>query len=86
MVANEIEASGFLDIPTELDPEIQDEYMDRYGVSIPKRYHDLFERARSGRSMKVAIQAMCLECTVFSPSDVETCPFRSCPVYKFRNG
>ncbi len=52
--------------------------------SIPVSYRGNYDRAMSGKSMKCAIKAMCLECMGWDREEVRLCCSPACPLYPYR--
>ena len=51
---------------------------------IPRKYRRLYDRAVSGKSLRAAINAQCLECCEWVSREVTLCTDLGCPLYRVR--
>ena len=66
-----------------LDSSVADVRLKRL-ANVPRKFRPLYRRAWSGRSRKAGIRAFCLECTVWSATEVSKCSAPSCPLFTYR--
>jgi hypothetical protein len=52
--------------------------------SMPSKFRKNYERAMSGKSLRAAATAHCLECVMWVIEEVRLCTARSCPLYPYR--
>lgn len=52
--------------------------------SIPKLYRGVYKKAMSGKSLRAATHAQCLECVCWQRLEVAKCTSISCPLYNYR--
>jgi len=52
---------------------------------IPKPYRRTYDRALSGRSLKAAVKAQCLECMGWQREEVRACASYPCPLWPYRD-
>jgi len=52
--------------------------------NIPKKFRGIYDKAKNGKSRKMAIRAFCLECCSYSSKEVKLCTDEGCPLYKYR--
>jgi len=51
---------------------------------IPRKYRRLYDRAISGKSLRAAINAQCLECCEWLSKEVVLCSDLGCPLFAVR--
>lgn len=52
--------------------------------NIPEIYQNLYCRAMSGKSLRSAINAKCLDCHCWQRTEVRDCPAADCSLYPYR--
>lgn len=52
---------------------------------MPKPYRRTYDRALSGRSLKAAVKAHCLECMGWQREEVRACTSYPCPLWPYRD-
>jgi len=59
-------------------------------LQVVKRYAAkrlrFFERAYSGKSLRSAATALCLDCMGYMFAEVKRCPIYACPLWEYRPG
>ena len=50
------------------------------------RYLNTFRRAYTGKSLRAAVNAFCIECNGFDPAAVRDCTAPACPLFPYRPG
>ena len=53
-------------------------------ADMPRAYRHNYDKAMSGRSLKAAVKAFCLECVQWDRNEVKLCPSVACPLYPYR--
>lgn len=53
-------------------------------ADIPKKYRNTYDKAISGRSLRSAIKAHCLECVCWQRDEVRLCTSLACPLWAVR--
>jgi len=51
---------------------------------MPERYWKTYDKAVSGKSMRAAVNARCLDCCAWQRNEVRACPALSCPLWAYR--
>jgi len=51
---------------------------------IPKAYRAVYEKAVSGKSLRAAVNAQCLECTGWQRKEITLCTAKNCSLYAVR--
>ena len=51
---------------------------------MPRKYRAMYDRAVSGRSLRAAVNAQCLECVCWQSREVTLCTDLACPLYAVR--
>ena len=51
---------------------------------IPSRYRSIFKTAFTGKSLRKAISAFCLDCVGCDPDEVRNCSAPACPLWSVR--
>lgn len=51
---------------------------------MPSIYRKNYDKAMSGKSLKAASKAFCLECVMWQREEVKLCPSVACPLYPYR--
>jgi len=52
--------------------------------SIPARYRGIFKAAYTGRSLRNAVSAFCLDCIGLDPDEIRRCSAPGCPLWSVR--
>jgi len=60
------------------------EKITKHVTHIPRVYVNNYLKATRGKSLKAAVQAMCLECTGYQKLEVRDCTALACPLYAVR--
>ena len=55
-----------------------------YKRQIPKAYRAVYEKAVSGKSLRAAVNAQCLECTGWQRKEITFCSATICPLWMVR--
>lgn len=53
-------------------------------TDVPKTYQRIWEKARTGKSLKSAAKCFCLECVGWLRVEVERCSSPNCPLFRYR--
>jgi len=56
----------------------------RRRADMPKVHRHNYDKAVSGKSMKAATKAFCLECVQWQKEEVRLCSSLACPLYPYR--
>jgi|GEM_PF-1236039 len=51
---------------------------------VPIRFKPLYDRVQTGKSLRSAAKARCLDCCVWQPNEVKLCPAKDCPLWLYR--
>jgi len=51
---------------------------------IPRAYRQTYKRAMSGKSLRAAVNAFCLECVQWQREEIKLCTAIDCPLYPYR--
>jgi len=51
---------------------------------IPRAYRQTYDRAVTGRSLRAAVNAFCLECVSWQVQEVRLCTDEACPLWAVR--
>lgn len=51
---------------------------------IPKVYRGIYDKALTGKSLRAAVNAFCLECVCWQREEVRLCPSTPCPLWLYR--
>jgi len=51
---------------------------------IPEQYRRTYDRAMSGKSLRAAVNARCLDCCAWQRTEVRDCPAVACPLWMVR--
>lgn len=51
---------------------------------MPKSCQTNYKKAMTGRSIKAAIKAACLECVGWQRKEIKSCTSLACPLYPYR--
>lgn len=54
------------------------------GITIPKKYIPLYEKAMSGKSRAAGVKFKCMDCSQYSAREIKFCPIPDCPLYPYR--
>ena len=82
-----------VDYPDTIDPwearrraiiEDRPHRIERRLAGIPSRFRRQYRKAVAGKSLQEAVTAMCLECTMWTPSNVHLCTGVACPLWAVR--
>ena len=53
-------------------------------ADMPKAYRRNYDKAMTGKSLKAAGKAFCLECVMWDRNEVKLCPSVACPLFPYR--
>jgi len=53
-------------------------------AAMPAKYRRLYVRAMTGRSLRAAVNAFCLECVAYQRDEVRHCTAATCPLFAHR--
>lgn len=53
-------------------------------AGMPRIYRANYDKAMSGKSLRAATKAFCLECVQWQREEVRACPSVACPLYPYR--
>jgi len=53
-------------------------------AGIPRAYRQTYKRAMSGKSLRAALNAFCLECTGWQREEIKLCTAIDCPLFPYR--
>lgn len=53
-------------------------------ADIPQVYRQTYKRAMTGKSLRAAINAFCLECVQWQREEIKLCTAFDCPLYPYR--
>ena len=53
-------------------------------ADMPKIYRATYDKAVSGKSLRAAVNAFCLECVMWQREEVRLCPSVACPLWEYR--
>lgn len=53
-------------------------------AEIPPAYRQTYRRAMSGKSLRAAVNAFCLECVQWQREEIKICTAIDCPLYPYR--
>ena len=51
---------------------------------IPEIYQNIYRKAMTGKSLRAAVNARCLDCCCWQRTEVRDCPAENCPLYPYR--
>ncbi len=57
----------------------------RRRADMPQAYRRTYDRALSGKSLRAAVKASCLECMGWQREDVRACTAYPCPLWPYRD-
>jgi hypothetical protein len=60
------------------------EKIERRAAEIPPLYRSKYLKAMKGRSLRAAIDAMCMECVAWQRVEITKCSSQACPLYPYR--
>ena len=66
-----------------LKEEMRSRRLELVGKLVPSKLSQ-FERAYSGKSLRAAINANCLDCMAYSQTEVKRCRVLDCPIHSVR--
>ena len=52
--------------------------------AMPRKYRAKYDKAVSGKSLRAAVNAQCLECVMWVSKEVTLCTDLACPLYAVR--
>lgn len=53
-------------------------------AQIPKAYRAVYKKAMTGKSLRAAVNAFCLECVCWQRLEITNCTAKNCPLYNYR--
>jgi len=53
-------------------------------LDVPKLYQGVFKRAETGKSLRAAVNAKCLDCCGFQRKEITLCTAVTCPLRQYR--
>ena len=53
-------------------------------VQFPVKYRGTYKKAMTGKSLRAAVNAFCLECVFWQREEVKLCTSPTCPLYPYR--
>jgi hypothetical protein len=53
-------------------------------LDVPKLYQGVFQRAETGKSLRAAVNAKCLDCAGFQRKEITLCTAETCPLRQYR--
>ena len=71
-------------LPPDEEPPFYGESQNERLNQMPARYHATYRKAMSGRSLRAAVNAHCLECVAWEREEVRLCTAPGCPLYHYR--
>lgn len=53
-------------------------------ADMPRVYRGIYDKAMTGKSLRAAVNAFCLECVMWQREEVRLCPSTPCPLWLYR--
>ena len=75
-----------LNYPSQVYPDLElaARRIDKRRDDMPAAYRKNYEKSLTGKSLRAAAKAFCLECVMWQRNEVRLCPSYPCPLWLYR--